>query len=610
MKTPLAHQERRLTGLPIPSFSNAVDDVVATATATATASPIHTSTPIPPPPPTTTDTDTTTTTNIEPHWNKDRLLKIEVALQLHVKSQQRTRAATGQLLPLSEFYSFTQKVSSHSNPVGSETVKTATTTATAATTATTTTTTRDSAAETDLSTEERDTYDLLCAASPSLYKLVQMNRQELPAWKYASKVDSNNNNNHSNSAPAAPADETKVWCVEVVPVAGNRMPALHKMLAQTVLEESKSQGILRVIRAYRDDQKKISAAKAQSSVAVDSKPVPVESFLKPGMNIDERVRARADAKEHYREQLEAKAASVSASGGTNTETDRTWLVRLADSLWFHSSHIMKRQDHFQSSKDKKKGSSCVLTLKDIVEVLSRPAATTSSRVPMHVNKSEKLTKREIVKAVQELRDLVPDWIHFVDTKNDKGRLSKDTTVWLKPVDYQNVRARLTGHPAKTTAAAVANTAANTAGQPILKRPPSLSGSRPQPGKSLAQPRPLNKRPFATPAEAGTSLRGSIVTEERTEESLDRFTKKTRVEVPRHENKLPTDYAVAGMKRSAPDVSSTPPVPNKKSRSLRINPNLILTDADYTGGEIIQPTPFDSPRGLKILFSQMNSGKRI
>jgi hypothetical protein len=565
MKTPLARQERRLTGLPIPSFSNAVDDVVA--------SPIHTSTPNPQPP---------TNKTIEPHWNKDRLLKIEVALQLHVKSQQRTRASTGQLLPLSEFYAFTQKVSSRSSSLASKT-----------------TATPDSA-HTDLSTEERDTYDLLCAASPSLYKLVQIKKQELPAWKYAeSKID--------NSATSA-QDETKVWCVEVVPVAGHRMQSLHKMLSQTALEESKSQDILRVIRAYRDDKKKISD-KSQSSAVVDSKPVAVESFLKPGMNIDERVRARADAKENYREQLEQKAANVSASGGTNTQTDRTWLVRLADSLWFHSSHIMKRQDHFQSSKDKKKGSSCVLTLKDIVEVLSRPAATTSSRVPMHVNKSEKLTKREIVKAVQELRDLVPDWIHFVETENDKGRLSKDTTVWLKPVDYQGVRARLTGHPEK---AAAANTGL---GQPILKRPPSLSGARPQPGKSLVEPRPLNKRPFATPAESGASLRGSVITEDRTEESLDRSTlhplaKKTRVEVPRRENKVHIDSFVAGMKRSAPDVSSTPPVQNKKSRGLRINPNLILTDADYTGGEVIQPTPFDSPRGLKILFSQMNSGKRI
>jgi hypothetical protein len=554
MKTPLVRKERCLS-IPIPSFSNAV------------ASP--TSTPTPSPPPT-----------IDPHWNKDRLLQVEAALQLHFKSQKRD--SSGSLLPLSEFYALTQKVSNHAGSDDN---------------------TRPPSAHLDLSTEERDLYDLVGVASPILYKLSQIKRQELPAWKYASKID--------------PQDETMVWCLEFVQVAGNRIQAIQKMLAETKLEESKSQDILRVIRSHRDDQKK-SSAEARSSVVVDSKPKAVESFLRPGMNIDERVRARADAKEKYREQLEAKAANASLSGGPNIQTDRTWLVRLADSLWFHSSHIMKRQDHFTSQKDKKKGSNCVLTLKDIVEVLSRPSAATSSRVPMHVNKSEKLTKREIVKAVQELRDLVPDWIHFVDTSDDQGRLSKDTTVWIKPVDYQGVRARLTGRPGKA--------AGN--GLSILKRPPTLSGDRPQPdSKSLAQPRPLNKRPFTTPA-AGT-VGARVVTDESIDPSTaDPLTKRPRIEI-RSAKELPTTVAgvkrsatrverpsgkelptVAGVKRSAPDEPSTPPPQVKKPRGLRINPLLIISDADYNGGEVIAPTLFDSPRGLKSLFSQMNSGKRI
>ncbi len=112
-----------------------------------------------------------------------------------------------------------------------------------------------------------------------------------------SKID---NANANANATSPVDDETKVWCVEVVPVAGNRIQALHKMLAQTALDESKSLEILRVIRAYRDDQKEKAAAAeaAKSSVVVDSKPVAVEPFLKPGMNIDQRERARADAKEN------------------------------------------------------------------------------------------------------------------------------------------------------------------------------------------------------------------------------------------------------------------------------------------------------------------------
>jgi hypothetical protein len=37
--------------------------------------------------------------------------------------------------------------------------------------------------------------------------------------------------------------------------------------------------------------------------------------------------------------------------------------------------------------------------------------------------------------------------------------------------------------------------------------------------------------------------------------------------------------------------------------------LILTDADYDGGEVISPS-YTSPRGLKRMFNELNSGKRI
>lgn len=49
---------------------------------------------------------------------------------------------------------------------------------------------------------------------------------------------------------------------------------------------------------------------------------------------------------------------------------------------------------------------------------------------------------------------------------------------------------------------------------------------------------------------------------------------------------------------------------KKKEPLRLNHFLIFSDADINGGEVIKPTMDDSPRGLKRLFSQMNSGKRI
>jgi hypothetical protein len=50
--------------------------------------------------------------------------------------------------------------------------------------------------------------------------------------------------------------------------------------------------------------------------------------------------------------------------------------------------------------------------------------------------------------------------------------------------------------------------------------------------------------------------------------------------------------------------------------LRINPHLILTDADYSGGERLfkrknsHSVSSSSPRGLKSLFTQLNAGQRI
>jgi hypothetical protein len=51
-------------------------------------------------------------------------------------------------------------------------------------------------------------------------------------------------------------------------------------------------------------------------------------------------------------------------------------------------------------------------------------------------------------------------------------------------------------------------------------------------------------------------------------------------------------------------------PAKKRKILRINPNLIFTDADYDGGDVIDTSSFESPRGLKYLFLRMNAGERI
>ena len=62
------------------------------------------------------------------------------------------------------------------------------------------------------------------------------------------------------------------------------------------------------------------------------------------------------------------------------------------------------------------------------------------------------------------------------------------------------------------------------------------------------------------------------------------------------------------KKSA-GVARKPQQHQEEHEHLRINRNLILCDADYDGGTIIQPS-LELPRGLRRLFLALNAGERI
>ena len=72
---------------------------------------------------------------------------------------------------------------------------------------------------------------------------------------------------------------------------------------------------------------------------------------------------------------------------------------------------------------------------------------------------------------------------------------------------------------------------------------------------------------------------------------------------------PTDSSFLLSPSSSPSPITLSPHKKQRRTSLRINPNLILCDADYDGGGIIQPS-FELPRGLRRMFRQMNAGQRI
>jgi hypothetical protein len=167
-----------------------------------------------------------------------------------------------------------------------------------------------------------------------------------------------------------------------------------------------------------------------------------------------------------------------------------------------------------------------------------------------------LSKRQIVDYLLEIGTIVPEWI-VMDVKSNEN-ISKTASVWLSPSLYASVRHKLTHDvaPAKPLFAQ-AKTPLHATRKAHLETVTSHKAS---------PPKPPGKKPL--------------------EQSMQSTTK-----------------------RASPEPAE--PVSHKKQRTaLRINSNLIWSDADYDGGEAIPLTSFDSPRGLKRMFDQMNAGRRI
>uniref|UniRef100_A0A7S1GPP3 Uncharacterized protein n=1 Tax=Cyclophora tenuis TaxID=216820 RepID=A0A7S1GPP3_CYCTE len=181
------------------------------------------------------------------------------------------------------------------------------------------------------------------------------------------------------------------------------------------------------------------------------------------------------------------------------------------------------------------------------------------------------TKRQTLQALQYVHKVAPEFCSFSDDS-----LQKTTTLWIQPIDYQIVRRKLSGKEEKP------------------------DGS----------PKPLNVGK-TRPAKAGVTLHSLISKVKRTTDLIGKGkSRKVPLSPPAASKKQRTAAKVGGNKRPFHGSNDDDLFPKrKKQKGLRINRNLILTDADYDGGEIIQPTG-ESPRGLKRLFVQLNAGKRI
>ena len=578
-------------------------------------------------------------------WNTEQLVQLESALQIYFEQPRvivgLVRSSSSSinnnnnhnLLPLNDFYGLTRKLSLPSSAGG--------------TNATTNKQQQQQEGDRDemkgqgekqydddLDEMELLLFQLLCVSYPILYRLT------------TSPTDDDNESSNNIK---------KCWCLERIMTCcnDNRIAQLQKLVherdnAKASQTNAQAQIFLQAIREDRklrqesqQPTKVGTFATRTASYSTAAHPAEKQNIkvtaddstiIQPGMTVEERVRARANAKRKFQEEEEEKLSQTTTD--LSKDNGRSCLVRLADALWSHASSILQRQARFQSPQrsitttttttttTRKAAaaatlapSHCSLTLKDVIQFLRQ-----SSSIPFN--------KRKIAEGIQELHRIVPEWIVL----SNPASLSPDTTVWLNPAEYKTIRYRLTGeeppsppkkkafldvnhHPnssSKTTTttlraggtatckAATVAAAGSSSNGPLNKLVTKIQ----QQGVGLPMTKMTTRRRQTPAVSMSPSCPAKLSGTKRACKELNATT--TTTTTTTSSSSTPST-ASTPVTRS--NTTSTPPV-TKRRKGLRVNPNLILTDADYEGGEVIRPTSFDSPRGLKSLFAQMQAGRRI
>jgi hypothetical protein len=502
--------------------------------------------------------------------------------------------------------------------------------------------------------EQRLWHDLYCLATPTLYKVV------------VRKSTSNGN----------PKDE---MVLELVPFAGNRSNELQTRIRalssqqqqQQITMQQKSREVRDLLHLLDPKKKEdVKETRRDSSVQQQQQQQAVHNLLSSssssnsrnnnnsstpatatttGATIEERVRARAQQR-HVHLQQAQQAAS-------NPMEERLWL---ADILFNHARHILRRSSGNNNSNNKSKSTKCVLTFQDVV------------RVVPHQN------RHQIAATLRDIQQLVPEWIKWVDPKEQRvvknnnkkaAPLSKQTTLWIETADFKSVRARLNGETTTTTTTTTTSNTKNssfssplsslTNGMAAAAMAPvvTISGTKRtaqgEPASSStatsgSSPRKMLKSSPSSSSSSVAQTAGLVhISSATTTTALAPCTPPPRAKnihmaaLPPPPPLLPMDTAsnltsttpTKKKKRSASDAvdngtgndtdvllspaatitttTITTPVSSvkKQRRGLRMNQDFILCDEDYNGGCVIQPS-YDSPRGLKRLFCQMNAGQRI
>jgi hypothetical protein len=349
--------------------------------------------------------------------------------------------------------------------------------------------------------------------------------------------------------------------VLVQPFAGNRLQEIKRLYAA---------GVSNVSTRDRLEWKQVLTQKGSLHSGISSKIAPtnlsthaqllqrqqqqaLDTILQP-----KTTEMTTKATTTLQQRVEARAASARVSSdkeasSNHPKTDH--VLRLADRLWSHACLVRRQQTRLQALSPRRQNSNnnspVVLTVQDLV---------TSDLAPSN-----------LVPALRVLQLRVPSWIVL----SNNTTITKHSTLWIHDVEDDYARIR----------------------QELSKGGTSVISTTRKQGKQKVTP--------AKPAVTLTNTHYHVTTPQRPLAAI----------LPKLTPQDSTSATPgATIKRKSED-SAQICEPTKRSKTgsqqLRINPHLILTDADYLGGEeIVINNTMASPRGLKQLFRQLNARQRI
>ena len=263
--------------------------------------------------------------------------------------------------------------------------------------------------------------------------------------------------------------------------------------------------------------------------------IPTAAITK-GMTIDERVRAKAKARQQYDLQLQEKLTEDPIAAHHNK--DKMWTIQLADALWSHARSILQRQNfHLPNklasnsllnprAKKRQKVTSrrCVMAFGNVIQAIAKSRLGEASAV-------------QIAKALTELEQYSPKWIEVHHNQKRSGERGKPksfkwckntTTVFITPDNYTSVRSQVTGQPLQKgskivlhrkkqeTTATTSSESKSNASKPSGRGKPMLANAAPTDNNRKRRSPVLGKKLFddfegATEADAKRSKTSKDVT---------------------------------------------------------------------------------------------------